>query len=205
MFPVVGAAAAVAGLWALPAVGVVEKMAATGVGAALGISIGQSVWRQLRNRIYAGNRVTLYYTDTFVYALVLMAGLASLTPRAAFQGAGLLVSHPSTLVVIALGLASLGLAASAVNLWHIRRYELQHGPLRAKLIYTQSTTGAEGMLGRHAVVQAACAPEGTVRVRSELWRARSLDDTSLQVGEAVVVREVDGLCLLVERVKSGAA
>ena len=203
--PVVGSAATVAGLWALPGVGAIEKAAWTIVGASLGIVIGQSVWRQVRTRIYAGNRVTLYYTDTLVYALLFMAGLASLAPRAAFQGAALLVSHPSTLALILLGLASVGLATSVVSYWQIRCHELRHGPLRAKLLYTQSTTGAEGMLGRAAVVQAVCAPEGTVRVGSELWRARCLDGAALQVGQAVLVREVDGLCLLVERTKSGAA
>jgi membrane protein implicated in regulation of membrane protease activity len=56
------------------------------------------------------------------------------------------------------------------------------------------------MLGKQAIVRAECAPEGTVRVRNELWRARALDSASLPVGATVIVREVDGLCLLVESV-----
>jgi membrane protein implicated in regulation of membrane protease activity len=84
--------------------------------------------------------------------------------------------------------------------WQMRRYELEHRPLRPKYLYASSSTGAEGMLGKQAIVRAECAPEGTVRVRNELWRARALDSASLPVGATVIVREVDGLCLLVESV-----
>lgn len=56
--------------------------------------------------------------------------------------------------------------------------------------------GAEALVGRRAVVAADCMPEGQVRVAGELWRARCSGGAS--AGEEVVVREVDGLTLVVE-------
>jgi membrane protein implicated in regulation of membrane protease activity len=60
----------------------------------------------------------------------------------------------------------------------------------------QAYVGVEALLGRRAVVAADCMPEGQVRVAGELWRARC--DAGAGVGDEVVVREVDGLTLVVE-------
>ena len=205
LFPVVGGAVAVSLLWTVPGVSMLLKAGSTLVGATLGIFAGQSVWRKTQKNIYAKNRVTLYYTDSFTYTLLFMAGLASLMPGPALRGVLIVANHPVVLGVILLGLASLGLMMSLVIYWQIRRHELKHGPLQAKWLYSQSTTGAEGMLGKSAVVEAVRGTEGTVRVGSELWLARPLDEFALHVGESVLVREVDGLCLLVEHTKSGSA
>src|SRR5687768_1774137 len=59
--------------------------------------------------------------------------------------------------------------------------------------------GAEGMLGERATVVEACAPEGIVRVRGELWKARANDVESLAVGERAKVLAVDGLLVTVAR------
>jgi membrane protein implicated in regulation of membrane protease activity len=56
--------------------------------------------------------------------------------------------------------------------------------------------GVEALIGRRAVVAADCRPYGQVRVAGELWQARCAAGAS--VGEDVVVREVDGLTLVVE-------
>jgi membrane-bound serine protease (ClpP class) len=57
-------------------------------------------------------------------------------------------------------------------------------------------TGAEGLLGERAEVIQELAPNGRVRLRGEIWSARS--DTAAAVGEAVRVADVDGLTLVVE-------
>ena len=62
----------------------------------------------------------------------------------------------------------------------------------------QSAVGAEALVGRRAIVASDCMPEGQVRVVGELWRARCRGGAS--VGDEVVVREVDGLTLVVEPV-----
>ena len=80
-------------------------------------------------------------------------------------------------------------AAAAVEIgeffaWRrfLRRYEVQ--------------TGVEGMLGTRGEVVETCDPEGSVRVRGELWKARA--EQPLARGAEVVVRGVDGLTLDVE-------
>lgn len=61
----------------------------------------------------------------------------------------------------------------------------------------RSVVGAEALVGQRAVVAADCMPEGQVRVAGELWRARC--EAGAGVGDEVVVREVDGLTLVVEQ------
>jgi membrane-bound serine protease (ClpP class) len=56
----------------------------------------------------------------------------------------------------------------------------------------KAVVGAEALVGQTAVA----ATPTQVRVAGELWDARS--DAPLRVGEAVVVRAVDGLTLVVE-------
>jgi membrane-bound serine protease (ClpP class) len=58
-------------------------------------------------------------------------------------------------------------------------------------------TGAEGLVGQAAEVFQALDPEGRVRLRGEIWRARS--STPAAAGERVRVTAVDGLTLEVER------
>ncbi len=62
----------------------------------------------------------------------------------------------------------------------------------------RSVVGAEALIGRRAVVAADCRPEGQVRVAGELWRAHCAAGSA--VGDEVVVREVNGLTLVVEPV-----
>lgn len=64
------------------------------------------------------------------------------------------------------------------------------------------TTGMAGMIGLHGRAQTAIAPEGTVFVRGELWRARSL--MRIASGEGVRVTDIDGLTLNVEAEKDDA-
>jgi membrane-bound serine protease (ClpP class) len=62
----------------------------------------------------------------------------------------------------------------------------------------RSVVGVEALVGQRAVVATDCMPEGQVRVAGELWRARC--EAGVGVGDEVVVREVDGLTLVVEAV-----
>jgi membrane-bound serine protease (ClpP class) len=57
-------------------------------------------------------------------------------------------------------------------------------------------TGAEGLIGEIAEVIEACDPRGRVRLRGEIWQARSA--STAKVGERVTVAAVDGLTLEVE-------
>lgn len=62
-------------------------------------------------------------------------------------------------------------------------------------------TGVEGHVGERAEVMRALDPEGRVRFRGEIWRARAPE--SIAPGERVTVTGTDGLTLLVERNADG--
>jgi membrane-bound serine protease (ClpP class) len=56
-------------------------------------------------------------------------------------------------------------------------------------------TGAEAMIGARAEVVTRCRPDGQVRIKGELWRARC--EAGADVGEAVRVDRLEGLTLMV--------
>jgi membrane protein implicated in regulation of membrane protease activity len=60
----------------------------------------------------------------------------------------------------------------------------------------RAVTGAEALVGQKAVAASPLRPVGQVRVAGELWAARSV--SGADVGDEVVVRDVDGLTLLVD-------
>ena len=64
------------------------------------------------------------------------------------------------------------------------------------------TTGTAGMIGLVGRAQTAIAPQGTVFVRGELWRARS--QMNIAGGEGVRVKGINGLTLDVEAEKEPA-
>ena len=61
------------------------------------------------------------------------------------------------------------------------------------------TTGAEGLIDETAEVLERCDPEGRVRVRGEIWNARSA--IALERGERARITAVDGLTLVLEPVE----
>jgi membrane-bound serine protease (ClpP class) len=63
------------------------------------------------------------------------------------------------------------------------------------------TTGAEGMIGEVGEVIESCEPEGRVRLRGEIWNARS--STPARIGTRVKVSAVENLTLVVDP-ESGA-
>jgi membrane-bound serine protease (ClpP class) len=104
--------------------------------------------------------------------MLLIAGLAGL----------FLLPTPWNVVVVCVA-ALVELAEVAFWLRFLRRYRVQ--------------TGAEAMVGEGGeVIEAFVGGAGRVRVRGEIWTARSA--AALERGEPVRVRSVDGLTLEVE-------
>jgi membrane-bound serine protease (ClpP class) len=58
-------------------------------------------------------------------------------------------------------------------------------------------TGAEQLVGETAVAGTALRPTGQVRLRGELWRARSADGSEVAAGTLVRVERAEGLTLFV--------
>lgn len=71
-------------------------------------------------------------------------------------------------------------------------------PAMVRTRFSTPTIGREWMVGEVGEVVAPVDPDGTVRVRGALWRARTNRATPLVAGEAVVVAGLDGLVLEVE-------
>jgi membrane-bound serine protease (ClpP class) len=74
--------------------------------------------------------------------------------------------------------------------------------LRAR--FSTPTIGREAMIGELGAASAAVDPEGTVRVRGALWRARTNRATPIAAGDIVRVVAIDGLLLEVEPEVGGA-
>jgi membrane protein implicated in regulation of membrane protease activity len=95
----------------------------------------------------------------------------------------LLLEEPWSWVAVGLGAAWEIAETTLIVRWSQRR---------------KAHVGVEALIGRVAVVAADCMPEGQVRVAGELWRARCASGAG--AGDEVVVREVNGLTLVVEPV-----
>jgi membrane-bound serine protease (ClpP class) len=61
-----------------------------------------------------------------------------------------------------------------------------------------AVTGAQALIGRHAVTRSALNPEGIIFLEGERWRAAA-EDAHVQEGERVTVVGVDGLTLKVRK------
>jgi membrane-bound serine protease (ClpP class) len=70
--------------------------------------------------------------------------------------------------------------------------------------FSTPTIGREGMIGEMGEATSDLRPEGVVRVREALWRARTNHATPVPSGDAVRVVGIDGLVLEVEPEEGGA-
>jgi membrane-bound serine protease (ClpP class) len=77
-------------------------------------------------------------------------------------------------------------------------------PAMVRTRFSTPTIGREWMLGEMGVAESEVAPEGVVRVRDALWRARTNRATPIPAGGPVRVVEIAGLILEVEP-EEGAA
>jgi membrane-bound serine protease (ClpP class) len=89
----------------------------------------------------------------------------------------------TTYLVLLLGLGSLLAIVVVISLWR----------------HKKSGTGAVQLIGKQAVTQTDLTPEGSVLVDGELWRAASLDGTTIASQERVEVTQIEGLLLVVKR------
>jgi membrane-bound serine protease (ClpP class) len=70
--------------------------------------------------------------------------------------------------------------------------------------FSTPTVGREGMVGEMGQAEVDVAPDGVVRIRDALWRARTNRATPIRAGDPVRVIEVQGLVLEVEPESGGA-
>ena len=77
-------------------------------------------------------------------------------------------------------------------------------PAMVRTRFSTPTIGRDWMIGEEGEAVAAVAPDGVVRIRGALWRARTNRATPLAAGDPVRVVEVDGLLLEVEPLEGAA-
>lgn len=77
-------------------------------------------------------------------------------------------------------------------------------PAMVRTRFGTPTIGREWMVGEEGEAVTAVDPDGTVRVRGALWRARTNRATPVAAGEALRVAEIDGLLLEVEPLDGAA-
>ena len=86
-------------------------------------------------------------------------------------------------LLITIGLATLLAAVAGISLWK----------------HKKSGTGKIRLVGATALVESELSPEGAVLIDGELWRARSLDGTTIPVNQQVEVAGLEGHLVLVKR------
>jgi len=66
----------------------------------------------------------------------------------------------------------------------------------------QVAVGREELLGKKAEAKTTLNPKGTVLIEGELWAAAS-EGEHIEPGEEVIITKVEGLKLLVRKIKGG--
>lgn len=77
-------------------------------------------------------------------------------------------------------------------------------PAMVRSRFSTPTVGREGLIGEEGVAEVTVDPDGVVRVRDALWRARTNRATPIAAGEPLRVVEIDGLLLEVEPLEGAA-
>ena len=113
-----------------------------------------------------------------------------------------LLEEAALAVIVLLGLPKLGIHIPLAGLialmaawgaYSVITYRMGSRALRRK-----SVVGLADMVGSKATVVSPLAPEGLVRIKGELWVAKSVGH-KIEAGEEVIVVGQDGLKLAVRR------
>ena len=100
------------------------------------------------------------------------------------------------------------LDASSRALFSLFSNRWLHSSIALVMVCGVSEQGHEGLtvtvwptelLSSKGIVVKECGPSGTVRIWGELWNAKSLSGSRIEVGKTVIVRHVEGLLLFVEQ------
>jgi membrane-bound serine protease (ClpP class) len=132
----------------------------------------------------------LFVAEMFIasHGLLALGGIALLT-----VGSMILMSSPYFQIHPGV-IAGVVIVATVVCLFVIRAVvRTQRG---------RQQTGREAMMGMVAVARTTLDPTGTVFVHGERWEA-TVDEGKVELGEEVVITEIDGLRLRVTKKNKG--
>ncbi|HXZ80465.1 MAG TPA: nodulation protein NfeD [Terriglobales bacterium] len=151
--------------------------------------------------VFALNVLPVRYT---ALALILMA-FVFFALEAKFASHGVLtVAGIAALTIGALLLVDTPIPQMRVHLWTALAVSVPLGLITTFLMgialkarRAKITTGVEGLIGEIGIARTPLTPEGKVFVHGELWNATA--SGTVEAGEQVRVRAIDGLRLEVER------
>jgi membrane protein implicated in regulation of membrane protease activity len=164
------------------------------IGMLIGYSAGIIEWNKIKNRIDKRNSVIIYYSDGILYSLLIV--LFFLQYVSMFKLATKLGTQKIFFDTITGFFIALCFGLSMVVYLKSKNYEKIHGKLKTKLFYSRSVTGAEGMISKKGIFTS----DGKVKVGNEIWNAVPIDDQKIAVGDTVIVRDIEGLKLVVEKI-----
>jgi len=70
-----------------------------------------------------------------------------------------------------------------------------------RILRQSSHHGVESLIGRNACALVPLAPDGQIKIGSEIWAARSRSGEAIASGQVVVICEIRGKLLLVEEAR----
>lgn len=172
------------------------------IGAAFGIALGRGTWNRRTAKI--GNRGRLLeFSEGWLGAMIdviltipLMAILLTAHEMVHLRFTGSF-SVPFGMSAVLFAAGWFGYSAMIWN--GVRKWEKKHGPIAVEKRYSPKYGGGETMVGRTGVVTQDLEPDGKVKLGATYWSARSFEGETIPAGTPVIVRDIDRLCVLVER------
>ena len=171
------------------------------IGVSSGFLSGVISWNNIKRRTDKRNVVILYETDSIFYVVLILLFLIQYNPKSLLTV--LKFSNSSIPIIELLLITILALwVGYNITLWRlIRTFEFSNGRLITKHFWSRSKVGQEGMISKNGIVIEACNPSGKVRIGSEIWNAESIDGLNIRLDRKIVVRDIEGMTLIVEEVK----
>jgi len=168
------------------------------IGGGLGYWLGYLDWNKTKSRVDKRNVVILYATDGAFYFLLLLLYLIQFAPWSVFTF--IVKDHPYIFHFM-IGLVCSSWLTYNFAFWRgVKAFESIQGRLITKQFWSRSLVGQEGMISRQGVVIDSCDPRGKVQIGPEIWIAESVDKTKIEASTRIIVRDIEGLTLIVEKI-----
>ncbi len=142
--------------------------------------------------LFVAELLTPTYGALTVGAIICLVIGALTLPQQPLPDSGWFI-HSSWYESFGLVALGFGVASAAFFLYAIREV--------IKIRTKRATTGTEELIGKTAKAMTDIAPEGSLNVHGEIWKAESETGESINEGEVVTITQRDGLTLKVRKVK----
>jgi membrane protein implicated in regulation of membrane protease activity len=176
----------------------ITRLSSLLIGGGLGYWLGLLDWNKRKSHIDKRNIVILYATDGAFYILLLLLYFIQFLPWSVFTF--IVKDHPYIFHFIIGFVCSLWVTYNFAFWRGVRALESIRGRLITKQFWSRSRVGPEGMISRQGIVIDSCDPMGKVQIGPEIWIAESVDKMKIEASNRVIVRDIEELKLIVERI-----